>query len=307
MSSQQNCGGLHHALLTLFIFGLTVLTTEAAFAQRHPLEEQIEVITREADARVGVAVIFEGQDTLTVNNSPGYPTMSVYKFHQALAILDVLNRNGLPLETEIFVRKSDLQPGTYSPLRDARPEGNFNMSIGKLLGYSVALSDNNVCDLLFRYLGGVTVVDEYIAGLGVGDVLISATERTMHKRVKNQYLNHTTPLAAARLLELFRTTPLFAPEYSDFLKTTLLSTQTGPDKLKGLLPAEVRVAHKTGSSSRDKTGMKVADNDIGIVYLPNGRVYSIAVFVMDSRESDQTNAALIARISEAVYRHFSAQ
>ena len=35
--------------------------------------------------------------------------------------------------------------------------------------------------------------------------------------------------------------------------------------------------------------------------LPDGRSYSIAVFVMDSREDDRTNAAVIARISRLVY------
>ena len=45
----------------------------------------------------------------------------------------------------------------------------------------------------------------------------------------------------------------------------------------------------------------VADNDIGIVRLPDGRSYSIAVFVKDSREDDRTNAAVIARISRLVY------
>ena len=47
--------------------------------------------------------------------------------------------------------------------------------------------------------------------------------------------------------------------------------------------------------------MKIADNDIGFVRLPDGREYSIAVFVMDSREDDRTNAAVIARISRLVY------
>ncbi|MFR0775136.1 MAG: hypothetical protein ACLSH3_15795 [Alistipes finegoldii] len=42
------------------------------------------------------------------------------------------------------------------------------------------------------------------------------------------------------------------------------------------------MAHKTGSAFRDAQGVMVADNDIGIVRLPDGRSYSIAVFVTDS-------------------------
>ena len=144
-------------------------------------------------------------------------------------------------------------------------------------------------------------MDRYIAGLGIGETVIVADEETMHRRTDNQYLNRTTPLAAVRLLELFRRGELLSAAYGDFLLETMFATETGPDKLRGLLPADVAVAHKTGSSDRDGRGVKIADNDIGIVRLPDGRSYSIAVFVMDSREDDRTNAAVIARISRLVY------
>ena len=129
----------------------------------------------------------------------------------------------------------------------------------------------------------------------------------MHRHADNQYLNRTTPLAAVRLLERFRRGELLSAAYGDFLLETMFATETGPDKLRGLLPADAAVAHKTGSSDRDGRGVKIADNDIGIVRLPDGRSYSIAVFVMDSREDDRTNAAVIARISRLVYDYCSGE
>ena len=47
--------------------------------------------------------------------------------------------------------------------------------------------------------------------------------------------------------------------------------------------------------------MKTADNDAGLVILPDGRKYYIAAFVMDSYETDEDNANIIARISRMVY------
>ena len=179
--------------------------------------------------------------------------------------------------------------------------GSGRFTVAELLTYSVAQSDNNVCDVLFRFLGGTEAVDRYIAGLGIGETVIVADEEMMHRHTDNQYLNRTTPLAAVRLLERFRRGELLSAAYGDFLLETMFATETGPDKLRGLLPADVAVAHKTGSSDRDGRGVKIADNDIGIVRLPDGRSYSIAVFVMDSREDDRTNAAVIARISRLVY------
>ena len=61
------------------------------------------------------------------------------------------------------------------------------------------------------------------------------------------------------------------------------------------------VGHKTGSSDRNADGMKTADNDAGLVILPDGRKYYIAAFVMDSYETDEDNANIIARISRMVY------
>lgn len=270
-------------------------------ARTRALERDIRVVADSVRATVGVAVVFGDGDTLVVNNAHRYPTMSVYKFHQALALLDSLDRAGLPLTTRIPVLRSDLLSDTWSPLRDARPEGGYELTAAELLDYSVAQSDNNVCDLLFRFLGGPKTVNRYVARLGVGRTAIVADEETMHRRPDNQYLNWTTPLAAVRLLERFRRGELLSAEYGDFLLETMFGTTTGPDKLRGLLPADVDVAHKTGSAFRDAQGVMVADNDIGIVRLPDGRSYSIAVFVMDSREDDRTNAAVIARISRLVY------
>ena len=68
-----------------------------------------------------------------------------------------------------------------------------------------------------------------------------------------------------------------------------------------MLPANTVVGHKTGSSDRNADGMKTADNDAGLVILPDGRKYYIAAFVMDSYETDEDNANIIARISRMVY------
>ena len=90
-------------------------------------------------------------------------------------------------------------------------------------------------------------------------------------------------------------------ELKDFLWQTMIDTETGANKLKGMLPAKTVVGHKTGSSDRNADSMKTADNDAGLVILPDGRKYYIATFIMDSYETDEDNADIIARISRMVY------
>ena len=287
---------------TLFAFGCWLAVgCSPQPTERETLERDLQALADSAKARVGIAAVLDEGDTLTIGNRADYPLASVFKFHQALALLDSLDRTGASPALPIEVRRSDLLPDTWSPLRDARPDGGYALPLSELLHYSIAQSDNNVCDLLFRFLGGPEYVERYIRGLGLADTAIAADEETMHRDPTTQYANTASPLDVVRLLERFRRGELLSPASNDLLLTAMLATVTGPDKLKGLLPPDVRVAHKTGSGIRDAKGVVAADNDAGMVFLPDGQAYSIAVFIADSHENDRTNAAVIASISERIY------
>lgn len=269
---------------------------------KEALAQTLKHLAEGHEATVGIAVILNGNELVAVNDRYHYPLMSTFKFHQALAVLDHLNRHGETLDTEILVRREDLPPGTYSPLRDAHPDGNFTMTVRDLLRYSVTRSDNNACDILFRHIGGPKAADRYLRRLGIRDFSISATEADMHETVENQYLNWTTPSAAALTLETFLQRRLFPEAQRRFLQQALVECATGADKLRAGLPREgILLGHKTGSSDRTQFGIKIGDNDMGFVVLPSGRYYTLAVFIMNSRETDAANAALIRDISKAVY------
>lgn len=292
-------------MIRFFIFiSLSLITLQATAQTNIPLRQEIQDIIQDKKATVGVAIIFDGTDTLTVNNQYRYPTMSVYKFHQALAVLDYLNKHNLPLEQQVYVSKSALLPETHSPLRDKKPEGNFYMPIKELMQYSVSQSDNNACDILFNFLGGTAPVEQYIKNLGIQQIAITKTEQEMSEDFDNQYGNWTTPYAAVQLLEIFLQQKLFASNYKIFLSDALIQTSTGKDKIKGLLPSGTIVGHKTGMSSRNSNGVKAGDNDLGFIKLPNNKNLSIAVFIVNSTEDDRTNAEIIAQISKAAYDYF---
>ena len=87
-------------------------------AQSEQLKANIQEIIKDKKARIGVGIILNGKDTVTVNNEDRYPMMSVFKFHQALAVLNYLQQNNLPLDTQIRIEKEDIIENTYSPLRD---------------------------------------------------------------------------------------------------------------------------------------------------------------------------------------------
>ena len=288
---------MHFSILLLCSF----LMAHPATTNKQDLEKEILSILHNQQATVGVAVIENNQTVVSINDKKHYPMQSVYKFHLALAVLNHLDKNHLPLSTEIAVSKSDLHPNTYSPLAKERPEGGFKMTVADLIKYSVSLSDNNACDLLFKFVGGPRIVIDYIKSIGIKEIAINDTEASMHEKRERQYRNWTSPTTAARLMEIFTKNQLFANEYQQFLEKILIETSTGNDKIKSLLPPDLILGHKTGNGFREANGVKSADNDLAFIRLPNGRQYTIGVFVMDSKEDDATNAAIIARISKAVY------
>lgn len=269
-----------------------------------PLSARLKEVIKEKKAEIGIAVIIDGKDTITVNNQIHYPMMSVFKFHQALGLADYMNRKNLSLDTQLPIRKTDLKPDTYSPLRDKYPEGGIEMSIADLLKYTLQLSDNNACDILFHYQGGPRQVDKYIQSLGIRNCSIKMTEDDMHQDTNLCYENWTTPLAAAELLEIFLKKSLFTDQYKDFIYRTMIECETGKDRLPApLLNKGVTIGHKTGTGDRNSKGQQIAMNDIGFVLLPDGRSYSIAVFVKDSEEDNQMNSDIIAEVSRVVYEY----
>lgn len=287
--------------LILFLF---ILSTSLIQAQEVLLESKIKKSIENVPAQVGVAIIINGKDTITVNNECHYPLMSVMKYPQALAVLHYLHQHNQPLSTKIFIPKEALLDDTYSPLRDKYPEGNIYMPIAQLLDYTIQKSDNNACDILFNYTDGVSYTDSYIRSLGINNFSISKTEDDMHEDLAACYENWSTPLEIASLTDMLFSKELFPTEYQNFLKETMLNCQTGTNRLPApLLDTTARIGHKTGTSDRNVQGELIGINDVGFILLPDGKRYTIAVLVKDSTESMADTEKIIANISGIVYHH----
>ncbi|WP_132225814.1 class A beta-lactamase, subclass A2 [Albibacterium bauzanense] len=277
----------------------------AAFAQTDLLRQQIEQILISKKATVGVAVFgFEKGDTLSVNNQIHYPLQSVFKFHIALAVLDKVDKGELSLNQKILIKKSDLLPDTWSPIRDDYPNGNVQLTIAKILEYTIAQSDNNGCDILLRLIGGAEVVNNYIHKIGVKDFSIQVNEEDMHREWNIQFLNWTTPTSTIDVLRKFNTGNILSKESYDFLWNTMVETKTGEKRIKGKLPTGTVVAHKTGTSGTNEEGITAAINDVGIVVLPTGEKVAISVLVSNSKESQEVNEEIIADVSKLVWDWF---
>jgi len=265
------------------------------------LRVQIQEIAKDAKGTIGFAMLgIETRDTLSYNGRQRLPMQSVMKFPIAITVLHQIDEGTFTLDQKIHISKSDLPP-TYSPLRDKFPEGDVDVSIKELLSYMVSLSDNDACDILLKTLGGTDVVDTYMHSFGIKQIAVKASEFEMAQAWDVQFTNWVQPKEMVRLLDI-ATKPNFLSKAShDELWKIMEATSTGPNQIKGLLPAGTIVAHKTGRSGTNDKGVSATTNDVGIITLPNGKHLAVAVFVTNSTLDLPARESIIARIAKVAY------
>lgn len=283
-----------------------LLISSLAAAQKSALEQKINSITEDKKATVGISVLgFENNFRLSKNGDKPLPTLSVFKFHIACAVLDLVDQGKLSLEQKLFFKKKDMLENTWSPIREKYPEASVSLSLGEVLDYTVALSDNNGCDLLLKLIGGTQTVQKFMDSKGVKGFQIKRNEDDMHKNWKTQYDNFSTANSAVQVLKKFYDGKLLSKKSTDYLMQIMLGTKTGTNKIVEQLPKNTPVAHKTGASGKYDNGLTVAENDMGIVTLPDGKHYAIAIFVNNSIETDEVNCRIVSDISKAVWDDFN--
>jgi len=290
-------------LLFLFVTHQTLAQTTDSIRQK------IQQIVSTKNAIVGVSIAGDnGKDTLSMNGDRHFPLQSVFKFHIALAVLAEIDKGKFTLSQKIRIEKKDLLPNLHSPIREKYPDG-ATLTISQIMEYMVTESDNVGCDVLLKLMGGPSVVEEYFIKNNIKDLSIKINEQTQQANWDLQFQNWTTAKAANEVLIsfYFNTSKLLSEKSHDFIWTLMKKTTTGKARLRAELPENSIVAHKTGSSGTNKEGLTAAVNDIGIVFLPDGRYFFISVFVTNSTETLAVNEKMIAAIAKASWDYFNSQ
>lgn len=291
-----------YALLTCLCLGTACRETPRNSVSR--LKERLEAWADTLPGTVGIAFVSD-RDTLTVHNEERYPMMSVFKLHQALAVANALARQGAGLDSMLHIPGAELDRHTWSPMLQRYGEGDWNVSVGELLQYALVASDNNASNLLFKYMASPAETDVFVKTVAADTAFaIRYSEAEMKQDPHRACLNHTSPLSAALLIRQVFTSDLVERVLQDSIQSALSAVTTGQDRL-GAAVADaqgVLFAHKTGSGYRDDSRRLMAHNDVGYFRFPDGRDYSLAVFIRDFAGSEEEASAIIAEISRRVYQ-----
>jgi beta-lactamase class A len=297
------------------------------------LEREITRVTKTAGGTVGVsAVHVESGRRIAFNSRERFPLASTYKVPIAVQLLTRVDQGEISLDQMIALKPSDLHPGS-GILATLLNRPGVVLSVRNLLELMLLISDNSATDVLLRLAGGPEVVTARMRGLGIWDMdinrptikliadqegyplppeeewtselfkrLYDATTAESRKAAARKFeadpRDTSTPEAMVMLLERIYRGDLLKRESKALLLDMMERCRTGGAQLKGFLPSETAVAHKTGMIGG-------TTNDVGIITLPEdaGHV-AIAVFVKSSEKEISERERAIAQIARALYDFF---
>jgi beta-lactamase class A len=274
-------------------------------AQRDSLSAKINKIASATRAHIGIAIKdLATNDTLTWNGNHRFPMQSVFKLPLSIYILNEVDAGRLSLDQKIKITSEDYW-NTWSPIMKKYPDANIELPLSEVLMYTLTHSDNVGCDVLFKLVGGPSVVEKYFHQLGFTGFAIKYNERRMHAEWAIQFQNWSTPVAMLDLLERVHKRNLLSAASHNFLWQNLVDCPLGPKRMKGLMPVETVVGHRTGTGGPNEEGVIGAVNDVGIVELPNGGKVALVVYLSRSTLKHEELEHVIARVARAVYDHYS--
>jgi beta-lactamase class A len=299
------------------------------------LQEELERLSALAEGRVGVGIIhLESGKELFVNGAERFPMASTFKVPIALTLFDQVDHGRIRLDSMLTLRASDLHPGS-GEISHLLNDPGVSLSLLNLTELMLLISDNSATDLVFKAVGSGPAVHARLTALGISGISVDRstlrlianaigvrslppesewspaafatltrglTDSIQRAACEAFYLDPrdtATPVGMARLLAKLWRGQALSPASTAQLLDIMFRCETGLLRIKGMLPAGIRVAHKTGTLSLGVT------NDVGIIELPGqtGHVV-LAVFVEESRASAENQERTIAQIARAVYDYF---
>ena len=303
------------------------------------LQPRLSAIAHEADGTVAVSVVhLRTGARASVNGDLRLPMMSVFKLPLAVVTLAAVDAGQWKMDTKIPISAGELVP-EGSPVAEAWAKGEKAPTLETLLKLVIQQSDNTAGDKLVALNGGGPKITESLRKLGFAGIDVAEQEINIFARIKcagtkapptgwtiarmaqchegsaaaqqaaarQEILsppNGATTDAMAELLAGLDHGTVLSPASRKWFMSILAGTATGPHRLKGALPEGTPVAHKTGTG--DTIGsLNIATNDVGIVTLPNGDRFAIAVFIAGSHGDLPHLESQIARLARATYDVFS--
>jgi len=298
------------------------------------LTDEIARFEKATGGSVGIGSIhLKSGKSFYYNENIRYPMASTYKVPIAVQLLSQMEKGEIKLSDMVKVEKSDLHPGsgTISRLLD---DPGVMLSLHNLLELMLLISDNSATDLCLKAAGGSAAVTQKMREIGISNIDVSRPtfvaianflgvtsmkegdtyidenvvkeiaqlteeQRNQAAEAFSKDLQDTaTPLAMAQLLQKIWNRKVLSDANSELLLDIMRRCQTGDARIKGILPSQTPVYHKTGTIGG-------TTNDVGIIELPGdtGNVV-VVIFIKEAKIDNAESEKIIAQIARSLYDYF---
>jgi beta-lactamase class A len=248
------------------------------------------------------AVAFEDLQTgkqVLINEREMFHAASTMKTPVMIEVFKQASEGKFRLDDSLVVRnefRSIVDRSSYSlELTDDSDSAMYRLvgkreSIRTLVHHMITVSSNLATNILIELVGpkNVTATMRSLSADSI-KVLRGVEDGKAFQLGMNNVTN------AIDLMKVFKSIALkqAVNEQACEEMLAMLLDQKFNEKIPGLLPKEVRVAHKTGNI----TGI---EHDSGVVYLPDGRSYVIVLLSKNLKENKE-GVAVLARASRLIY------
>jgi beta-lactamase class A len=240
-------------------------------------------IESESGGRLGVAAFDTGRHIqLSYRGNERFPMCSTFK---VLAASSILAREPALLAKRIRYTTADLVP--YAPVTEKHLADG--MTNAELCAAAVQLSDNTAANLLMQQVGGPAGVTAFARSLGDDVFRLERWEPELNSAIPGDVRDTTTPVAMMRTLQKLTLGDALAPAPRKLLVDWMLSSPTGAARIRAGVPADWKVADKTGSGSHGST------NTIAVLFPPARAPVVIAVYFTQSPKQRNDVVASAAR------------
>lgn len=252
---------------------------------------QIKALENSLAGRIGVFAWRAGDGLqLAYRADERFPFCSTFKVIAAAAILDKSTRDAGLMQQVIRYQPSDMV--SYSPITEQRI--GAGMSVAALCAAALQYSDNTAANLLIRLLGGPQAVTAYAASIGDSVFRLDRCETSLNTAIPEDPRDTTTPRAMGGSLQRLLLGDALPPVQRQQLQVWMLGNTTGAARIKAGLPADWRVADKTGSGSYGTA------NDIAVVWPPAREPIVMAIYTTLHSPDAEARSDVIAAVAQVI-------
>lgn len=288
-------------LVTLVCFLFSQTACAQGKKSMKGLETEVQNKLRIENALFGIAFkdLQTGQ-TLFVNEKTSFHAASTMKTPVLIELFKQAKEKRFSMADSIIIKNtfsSIVDGSTYSlsPADDSEPE--LYKHIGKkstiaALAYDMIISSSNLATNILIELVTPDSVMNTMKRIGANDIKVLRGVEDGKAYAKG--LNNTTTAFDLLLIYEQLAKEDLVSEGSSKEIIRILLDQRFNEIIPALLPAGVRVAHKTGSI----TGVQ---HDSGIVFLPNGKKYVLVLLSRFSPNNEKEVIKAMAEVSKLIY------